>query len=183
VRLLGRSGVGGRRGASSPCAPVWASRGLGSRAPPHKPPPFAEAVYSATLTHCNQYVLGFRRGAPHGKPRRVERRVARESAHLRGGRHVGRTAASSAADPTETYAHDDTPHPKTCYETSRLAHVSADDPRRASHEISHSKQYAAKSGAPSVLLHGRRAANCGREARRPIPVQPRPYRLRRVEFG
>jgi hypothetical protein len=34
----------------------------------------------------------------------VERRVARESADLRGGRHVSRTAASSAADPTESYA-------------------------------------------------------------------------------
>jgi hypothetical protein len=31
------------------------------------------------------------------------------------------------ADPTETYAHDDTPHPKTCYEMSRLANVSAND--------------------------------------------------------
>ena len=29
------------------------------------------------------------------------------------------------ADPTETYAHDDTPHPKTCHEMSRLANVSA----------------------------------------------------------
>src|ERR671910_3844979 len=34
----------------------------------------------------------------------VGRRVARESADLRGGRHVSRTAASSAADPTESYA-------------------------------------------------------------------------------
>jgi hypothetical protein len=33
------------------------------------------------------------------------------------------------ADPTETYAHDDTPHPKTCHEMSRLANVSANDPR------------------------------------------------------
>jgi hypothetical protein len=31
------------------------------------------------------------------------------------------------ADPTETYAHDDTPHPKTCYEMSRLADVLAND--------------------------------------------------------
>jgi hypothetical protein len=31
------------------------------------------------------------------------------------------------ADPTETYAHDDTPHPKTCHEMSRLANVSAND--------------------------------------------------------
>jgi hypothetical protein len=31
------------------------------------------------------------------------------------------------ADPTETYAHDDTPHPKTCYEMSRLANVLAND--------------------------------------------------------
>ena len=34
----------------------------------------------------------------------VGRRVARKSADLRGGRHVSRTAASSAADPTESYA-------------------------------------------------------------------------------
>src|SRR5215203_6907788 len=76
----------------------------GSRALPHEPPPFAEAVHLAILTHCNQYASGFRRGALHGRPRRVERRVARESADLRGARHVSRTAASSAADPTESYA-------------------------------------------------------------------------------
>jgi hypothetical protein len=33
------------------------------------------------------------------------------------------------ADPTETYAQDDTPPPRTCYETSRLAQVSANYPR------------------------------------------------------
>ena len=31
------------------------------------------------------------------------------------------------ADPTETYAHDDTPHPNTCHEMSRLANVLAND--------------------------------------------------------
>jgi hypothetical protein len=44
LRLLGCSGVRARSGASSPCAPAWASRSLGSRARPRKPPPFAEAA-------------------------------------------------------------------------------------------------------------------------------------------
>src|SRR5918995_1364936 len=128
MRLLGWSGVEARRGASSPCAPAWASSGLGSRARPHEPPPFAEAVYSAMLTHCNQYVSGFSRGALHGRPRRVGRRVTRESADPRGGRHVSRTAALSAADPTESYAQDDTHLLRACYEMSRFAHVLANDP-------------------------------------------------------
>jgi hypothetical protein len=109
LRFLGWSGVGARRGAWSPRAPVWASSGLGSRTPPHKPPPFAETVHSALLTHCNQYASSFRRGALHGRPRRVGRRVARESADLRGGRHVSRTAASSAVDLTKSYAQEHPP--------------------------------------------------------------------------
>ena len=58
------------------------------------------------------------------------------------------------ADPTETYAHEDTPHPKTCYEMSRLANVSANDPREGilrnltlqalCYEIPRSKRFAAR---------------------------------------
>ncbi len=86
-------------------------------------PPFAEAVYSAMLTHCNQYVSGFRRGALHGRLRRVGRRMARESADLRGGRHVSRTAALSAVDPTESYA------PGKSHEISRCTPCPASVPR------------------------------------------------------
>src|SRR5215204_5193703 len=84
------------RGAWSPCVPAWASSELGSRARPRRPPPLAEAVHLTILTHCYQYASGFRGGALHGRPRRVGRRVAREFAALRGGRHVSRTAALDA---------------------------------------------------------------------------------------
>src|SRR3712207_6428322 len=75
------------------------------------------------LTRCNQYVSGFRRGALHGRPRRVGRRVAREAADLRGGRNVSRTAASSAADPTESYA------PGKSHEISRCTACPTSAPR------------------------------------------------------
>jgi hypothetical protein len=124
MRLIGGSGVGARRGASSPCALAWASRRLGSRARPHKPPPFAEMVHSAISTHCNQYASSFRRRALHGRPRRVERRMARKSADLRGGGHVSRTAAASAPDPTESYA------PSKSHEITRCTPCPASDPGR-----------------------------------------------------
>jgi hypothetical protein len=57
LRLLGWSEVGARSDASNPCAPAWASRSLGSRVRPRKPPPFAEAVHLAILTHCDQYAI------------------------------------------------------------------------------------------------------------------------------
>jgi hypothetical protein len=80
-------------------------------------------VHLAILTHCNQYAYGFRRGALHGRPRRVGRRVARKSADLRGGRHVSRTAALSAADPTESYA------PGKSHEISRCTPCPASVPK------------------------------------------------------
>jgi hypothetical protein len=57
------------------------------------------------------------------RPRRVGRRVARESADLRGGRHVSRTAASSAADPTDSYA------PGKSHEISRCTPCPVSVPR------------------------------------------------------
>src|SRR5829696_5764163 len=75
------------------------------------------------LTHCNQYASSFHRGALHGRPGRVGRRVARESADLRGGRHVSRTAALSTTDPTESYA------PGKSHEISRCTPCPASVPR------------------------------------------------------
>jgi len=86
---------------------------------------------------------------------------------------VSRTAALDVADPTESYAQDDTPLLRACYEMSRCAHVSADDPRG----------YLTNSYAPSVLLHVRRTGYGGPDARRPNPAQPRPYRPRRIGVG
>ena len=77
------------------------------------------------LTHCYQYVPGFRRGALHGRPRRVGRRGARAFADLRGGRNVSRTAASSAADPTESYAAGKSHEISRC--TPRPARVPMED--------------------------------------------------------
>src|SRR5215207_9895634 len=98
-------------------------------------------VHSAMSTHCNQYASGFRRGALHGKPRRVERRVARESADLRGGRHVSRTAALNAADPTESYAPGKSHEITRCtpYPVSILGRITRNDtlePRNTRH-LSH----------------------------------------------
>src|ERR671916_551962 len=105
----GPTDAAAERGSSSPSSARPAR--TSSRAPSvsRSSFPFADAVHLAILTHSNQYACGFRREALHGRPRRVERRVARKSADLRGGGHVSRTAASSAADLTESYAEDDTP--------------------------------------------------------------------------
>src|SRR3712207_3031122 len=61
------------------------------------------------LTHCHQYASAFCRGALHGRPRRVRRRVARESADLRGGGDMSFTAALHAADLMKSYAEVATP--------------------------------------------------------------------------
>ena len=42
---------------------------------------------------------------------------------------MSRTAALDVADPTESYAQDNTPPLRTCYEMSSFARVSANDPR------------------------------------------------------
>ena len=75
------------------------------------------------------------------------------------------------------------PSPRTCNEMSRLANVSANDPREGilryltlqalCREIPRSKRFVARTASG----YG------GPDARRPNPVQPRPYRPRRVGFG
>ena len=96
----------------------------------------------------------------------------------------GRSAyAYRTVDPTESYAQDGTALLKACYEMSRFAHASAYDPRGTAYEILPSKRDATKSRAPSVLLPIQWTGYGGPDTRRPNPMQPRPYRPRRVGFG